>query len=243
MLKKLQADWKAVGPVGRRDSETTWRTFRGACDRFFERYKRRHEIERAQRVAQREKICSAMEALVPAGPAPAPEELLERLQAFRKEWAESAPVPTQAAQALEARFMQALDAVVAAFPEALRESELDDAENRRRMEELITRVEKLLPGRDALDPSGLSPATRLATLWVEAMAANTIGGSVGSEAPWLAAQEEVRRAQAAWQKIGHVHAAARRELSMRFERACTRILQTASGRLSSPPAAGSAKTR
>ena len=243
LLKRLQADWKAVGPVGRRDSEATWKRFRVACDRFFERYKRRHEIERAERVAQREKICAKIEVLIPAGPSPAPEGLLAKLQTLQKEWAAGAAIPQQAAQALEARFQQALDAVVAAFPDALKGSELDAEQNRLKMEELLARVEKLMPERNSLDPSGLSPATRLAAMWVEAMAANTIGGSVGNEAQWRAAQEEVHRAQAAWQKIGHLPRAVRGNLTERFQRACNRVLQDSAGRLSSPPGAGPERTR
>src|SRR2546428_7945881 len=48
-FKKLQADWKTVGAVAWKDSEALWRRFRGACDRFFERYKRRDVIERETR--------------------------------------------------------------------------------------------------------------------------------------------------------------------------------------------------
>ena len=37
-LKKLQAEWKTVGPVRKAKSEVVWQRFREACDRFFERY-------------------------------------------------------------------------------------------------------------------------------------------------------------------------------------------------------------
>ena len=44
-IKALQAAWKASGPVKRQKSEQLWQKFRAACDRFFERYKHRHEAE------------------------------------------------------------------------------------------------------------------------------------------------------------------------------------------------------
>src|SRR5262249_16949493 len=62
-IKKLQADWKAVGPVRRNKSEALWKRFRGACDRFFERYGKRHEIDLQKRVEEREAICRELEAL------------------------------------------------------------------------------------------------------------------------------------------------------------------------------------
>jgi Domain of Unknown Function (DUF349) len=65
-IKKLQAEWKTIGPVRRNRSEALWKRFRGACDRFFERYGKRHEIDLRHRVDEREAICRALEALAPA---------------------------------------------------------------------------------------------------------------------------------------------------------------------------------
>jgi hypothetical protein len=223
-LKKLQADWKEIGPTGRKDSETTWLRFRGACDRFFDRYKRRHQIEKAVRLEAREALCREVEALQTPG-SPPPDALPDLLRGFQKRWAEAGSVAASEATALEERFLRALEGVIAAFPEALRETEFDVTRNTRRMEELIAQVEKLVPETMGSDASALSPATRLATLWVEAMAANTIGGSVAQEAQRRAAQDEVRRSQSAWEKIGFVSPALRRELTEKFQRACSRILK------------------
>jgi uncharacterized protein DUF349 len=233
-LKRLQADWKAIGPVGRKESEETWRRFRGACDRFFEKYKRRHEIERAAQIVTRAEICSEMESLISSEISAPPEALPDRLRALQKRWAAGGLVPPREAKELEERFQRALDGVLAAHPEPLGGSEFDASSNRARMEELIAQMEKLMPERNALDHSALSPATRLATLWVEAMAANTIGGSVADDAQLRAAQDEVRRAQSVWEKIGYVSPALRRELSERFQRACGRILKNAPAESSRP---------
>ncbi|MCI0568944.1 MAG: DUF349 domain-containing protein [Acidobacteria bacterium] len=234
ILKRLQTDWKAIGSVGRKDSEETWRRFRGACDRFFERYKRRHEIERAAQIVTREQICRELESLIPAEISAVPEALPDTLRALQKRWAAGGSVPPLEAKELEARFQRALDGVITAHPEPLRESEFDLSRNRAKMEELIAQLEKLMPERNAVDHSALSPATRLATLWVEAMAANTIGGSVADDAQLRAAQDEVRRAQSVWEKIGYVSPALRRELSERFQRACGRILKNVPAEPSRP---------
>jgi hypothetical protein len=44
-IKALQAEWKASGPVKRQKSEQLWQRFRAACDRFFDRYKHRDQLE------------------------------------------------------------------------------------------------------------------------------------------------------------------------------------------------------
>jgi hypothetical protein len=64
-IKQLQAEWKTVGPVRRNKSEALWKRFRGACDKFFERYGKRHEIDLRVRVQEREAICRTLEALAP----------------------------------------------------------------------------------------------------------------------------------------------------------------------------------
>ena len=62
-IKALQAEWKSVGPVKKTRSEAIWQRFRTACDHFFTRYARRHDIAREERVAAREAICTELEAL------------------------------------------------------------------------------------------------------------------------------------------------------------------------------------
>ena len=64
-IKRLQAEWKTVGPVKRSRSDAIWQRFRGACDRFFGRYAQRHDLARTERVAAREAICAELEALSP----------------------------------------------------------------------------------------------------------------------------------------------------------------------------------
>ena len=265
VLKKLQVDWKGVGPVSRKESEILWQRFRGACDRFFERYKHRGDIEREARVAGRMSLIQEMEALLPAPPAAAPEtipaapagapetspwtadtapapdpppaepevtqarpeaprDLPQILRSAVERWKQGTPLPRDRAAELEERFRGAVDRLVLAYPEAVKGSAWDVSENIRRMEELCAQVEKLVTMEETAGDSTVSPAARLAAMWVEAMAANTIGGGAKDDARSREAAEEVRRAQSLWQRIGYVPAEPRRALTARFERTCRRIL-------------------
>jgi hypothetical protein len=62
-IKRLQAEWKAIGPVKKSRSEALWQRFRAACDHFFARYAQRHDIAKGERVAAREAIVAELEGL------------------------------------------------------------------------------------------------------------------------------------------------------------------------------------
>jgi hypothetical protein len=98
------------------------------------------------------------------------------------------------------------------------------------MEALVKKVEDLvasLTGPAAAPEADASPATRLAAMLKEALAANTIGGRAGDDSRWRAAADEVRQAQAAWARLGPVPDAVRRQLLDRFQRASRKITERA----------------
>jgi hypothetical protein len=241
-IRRLQTEWKACGPVRRNRSEMLWQRFRAACDVFFDRYKRRDEIELEARQADREALVTELESLVGSGgssdgsllhapeasgdiaPAPpAPIEnavLLEQVRSLRSRWNQSSPTVRQGADPLSARFMLALERLLAAYPGAFRGSELDAEANRHKMEKLCERVEGFLNDSSAV-PASSSQA--LAMMLREALASNTIGGRAGEEQKWRAMAEDVRHAQAAWSRLGPVPGDAGRHLGDRFHRACSRF--------------------
>src|SRR5206468_4396347 len=88
-LRRLQTDWKTIGPVRRSKSEALWQRFRAAADRFFERYKRRDAIELESRQADRESLITELEGLFPADGAEAPADLLEKVRSLRTRWNQS----------------------------------------------------------------------------------------------------------------------------------------------------------
>jgi uncharacterized protein DUF349 len=232
-IRRLQAEWKTVGPVRRTKSEALWQRFRGACDTFFDRYKRRDQIELEAKQADREALVAEMESLVPVVhsensttdvTAPSLEmentALLERVRSLRNRWNQSTPVVRQGADPLSAKFMAALEHLLSTYPEAFRGSELDVEANRQKMTKLCERVEGFLTDV-ATTPSNSSQA--LALMLREALAANTIGGRAGEETKWRAMAEDVRAAQASWNRLGPVPGEAGQRLSDRFHRACSRF--------------------
>ena len=245
-IKRLQAEWRTVGPVKKSRSEAIWQRFRTACDHFFLRYAHRHDTARAERVAAREALCAALESLAPGdasategaatSPAPsdavaplAPEDLLARVRALRTDWRQEQTqrgVDIDRARALDARFGAALLRAIASAPAAFANTELDPDANRRRMETLVIKIEdlaKALAGPAAAADATLSPSNRLASMLKEALAANTIGGRADDGARFRAAAADLAQAQTAWAQIGDVPDEVRRPLAARFERAARQI--------------------
>ena len=159
--------------------------------------------------------------IAPAAP-PAVEHvaLLERVRSLRNRWNQSTPVVRHGADPLSGRFMDALERLLAGYPEAFRGTELDIDANQRKMLKLCERVEGFLTDVAA---TPVSSSQALAAMLREALASNTIGGRAGEETKWRAMSEDVRGAQAAWTRLGPVPGDAVRQLADRFHRACSRF--------------------
>ena len=217
-IRRLQAEWKAGGPVRRNKSEVVWQKFRTACDTFFDRYKRRDQIALEAKQADREALVTEMEALA-GSPSADGAPLLEQVRSLRSRWNQSTPVVRQGADPLSARFVGALERLIVAAPEQFKGTELDVESNRGRMEKLVTKVEGFVS--EAATPAAATQD--LASMLREALASNTIGGRGGEESKWKALAEEVRSAQSSFSRLGPVPGDAGRELSERFHKACNRF--------------------
>jgi len=220
-LRRLQADWKTIGPVRRTKSEALWQRFRAAADQFFERYKRRDEIEIESRQADREALAQELESFLPVEGAEAapPPDLLEKVRSLRTRWNQSTTAVRQGADPLSGRFMSAMERVLTTFPDSFKSSELDVDASRRRMEKLVARLESFVSENEAKPESGQDLAARLR----EALASNTIGGSAGAESKWRGMADEVRDAQSAFSRLVPVPGDTGKELSERFHKACNRF--------------------
>ena len=232
-IKRLQNEWKTIGPVKKTRSEAIWQRFRSACDQFFSRYAQRHDIAKGERVAAREAIVAELEALGTAAEGteaePAPADLLQKVRSLRGRWQSELAargVDRERAAVLDERFANAFKAVLARWPASFTGTDLDPDANRKRMEVIVKRIEDLassLAGPAAAADASLSPTTRLAAMLKDALAANTIGGKADEDSRLRAAADEVRQAQQSFSRIGVMPDHERRALSDRFQRAIRRI--------------------
>jgi hypothetical protein len=217
-VRRLQAEWKTVGPVRRSQSEAIWLRFRKACDAFFERYKKREEIEAEAKRGEREGLCRDMEAMGLEG-AEVPADLAARVTEIMARARQAPTLPVADEEALTRRLVAARNRLIAAYPGAFKGTDLDPEANRQRREKLCARVEALAAEADDEPLTGEALARRLK----EALAANTIGGHQEVEARRRAERAEVASAQAAWKRLGPVPGDVGASLEARFDAACARF--------------------
>ena len=108
-LRKLQAEWKEIGPVPRAVSQRVWERFRKPCDHFFTRWQEHRNLrshEWAENLAKKEALCEKAEALRDSTEWEAASAELKRLQA---EWRTIGAVKKTRSEAIWQRFRAACD--------------------------------------------------------------------------------------------------------------------------------------
>jgi hypothetical protein len=225
-MKRLQAEWKMVGPVRRAKSEAVWARFRTAADHFFQRYHNRHQITMTSKLAEREALVSNLEALLNA--AEPPEDLAAQVEALRSTWNRSVPIPAAEMTPIAERWRTAFTALLDRRGGAFAGTDLDPSAIHRRMEKLVAKVEELV--RDTHETASASQTSQtelLAARLRSAFATNAMGGRTSDESKWRAAADLVKDAQGAWARLVPLSDPAARSLDARFREACRRVLDQA----------------
>jgi hypothetical protein len=210
-IKKLQAEWKTVGPVKKSRSDALWQRFRSAADRFFDRHKRRDEIARSQASEECAAACEAVEALVASSEVP--DDLAAQVSAAQLRLRQGG-----AARELGDRFRTAVAALVAKSPASFQGTDLDPQATRKKMEKLCARVEALAPAVPAAQMS-------LAEQLKNALAANTMGAKGEAAARQKARADDVQAAREAWDRLSPLPGAEGDALRARFQAAADRALR------------------
>lgn len=108
-LIELQKQWKKIGPVPRKHSEKVWKTFRAACDHFFNRrdeyFKNVHQHE-DENLKKKQEIIEKVKAFELSGNK---NQDIETLKNFQREWSEVGFVPIKAKDKIQKEFKEALD--------------------------------------------------------------------------------------------------------------------------------------
>ncbi|MFR9651033.1 MAG: DUF349 domain-containing protein [Rikenellaceae bacterium] len=107
-LIKLQAEWKGVGAVSRRDSDKVWKRFRAACDLFFERKATHFSSEsndQQSNLAAKEEILTKMKSVVESGKI----DSIDVIKNFQRRWSEIGFVPIKSKDALQTKYKEVVD--------------------------------------------------------------------------------------------------------------------------------------
>ena len=108
-LRRLQAEWKQVGPVPRAHSRRIWDRFRQPCDRFFTRWHEQREKrgkEWAANLEKKEALCERAEAMMESTDW---ETTASELKGLQAEWRKIGSVKKSRSEAVWKRFRKACD--------------------------------------------------------------------------------------------------------------------------------------
>ena len=135
-LVEMQKEWKTIGSVPKKHSETLWKRFTTACDKFFDARKKAgsgaRAVENTNLKAKRE-IIGKLSAL--ASENLERNDALESLHTLQKEWNEIGHVPFREKDKLYEAYRSACDAVRDSYELAARGA------RRRRFEESVAEIE------------------------------------------------------------------------------------------------------
>jgi hypothetical protein len=116
-FKRMQDDWKKIGPVPRKVSEKTWLRFKTAADAFFEN---RNKQFAAADALLKENVTSREALIAEANEANLGDDLVsarEILSSFQKRWSEMKPAPRNDYERLESAWKKAQDGLFAKLKE------------------------------------------------------------------------------------------------------------------------------
>jgi hypothetical protein len=142
-IKRLQAEWKKIGPVAQERSQELWDRFRAPANHFFEQRqghlgKLREEQE--ENLRKKEALCVRAEELASSSQWKSTAEALQALQA---EWKTIGPVPREHGDPIWKRFRKSLDEFFGRRQEHYARLRKDQEENLRKKEALCVRAEEL----------------------------------------------------------------------------------------------------
>lgn len=108
-LTALQKEWKEIGPVTKKHSESVWKRFIEACDYFFEK---RNEASRSQRDDERTNLKVKKEIIEQIRNIPEdtdPEEAIRQIKELQQKWNETGFVPFKEKDKLYKEYHQLTD--------------------------------------------------------------------------------------------------------------------------------------
>ena len=133
-VKALQAEWKTVGPVERKQSDAIWARFTSACNAFYDELRTRRSGKKEEENANLEAKKAVIEKIKSIPLDGNRNEILPAVRELQIEWQQIGHVPYKLKEDLYKEYRQACDAVY---------NSLDSTRTRERMNDYQERIRGL----------------------------------------------------------------------------------------------------
>ena len=139
---KLQAEWKKIGSVPRKQSDAIWQRFQTACNYFFDERKKLNSAKRDEENANLEAKCAVIAKLKELPLDGDRREVIGQVKELQWEWQKIGFVPFKLKDKVYAEYREVCDALYGAY---------EARENKARMSNFRERVSELKDGGHKLD--------------------------------------------------------------------------------------------
>lgn len=210
-IKDLQAEWKEIGFVPRRDADSVWVAFRAACDSLFTKRDESRDAEANSHRAERDALKLEIEAITAAPDSP---ERVARAIAVRAKVREADA--RELSPAVEAMVRE----LIVSSAGSVKGTELDVSALKVRRDKLIAKAQELLPKAAPAAAAMVDVATQLRN----AMRSNAFGDLRFSGRDPVEVIDELR---AQWADAGPLLDDADQAQAAAFASVCTQVLDAA----------------
>ena len=192
----LQKEWKEIGPVPRKHSETVWKRFRSACDKFFEN--KSHYFANIQDIEQEnlQKKEDLIKRILECEFGEDRNANMDVMKAFQREWTELGHVPRKDKDRIYAAYREAVNKRFADMKVSAEEFKRDSFKNK---------IDNILSNPDAdrlLDKEKRFLSNKLTQLKEDvALWENNLGFFANSKNADLLKEEFVKKIEAAKREI------------------------------------------
>ena len=108
-LKKIQEEWKTIGPVPKRHTDKIWKRFRAACDTFFNRKNEHFSGRRTEEEANLAAKKALLDEIKAFQLTASRNENMDAIKAFQKRWIEIGYVPFRQKEAINKEYRELID--------------------------------------------------------------------------------------------------------------------------------------
>lgn len=133
-VQALQAEWKTIGPVERKQSDAIWARFTAACNAFYEQLRSRRSGKREEENANLEAKKAVIEKIKAIPLDGERSQILPTIRELQMEWQQIGYVPFKVKEEIYKEYRQACDAVY---------NSLDSTRTRERMNDYQERIRSL----------------------------------------------------------------------------------------------------
>ncbi len=210
-IKDLQAEWKEIGYVPRREADAVWTAFRAACDALFAKRDESRDAEANSHRAELDAIKTEIEAITAAPDSP---ERVTRAIAVR------AKVQELDARELSSAVEAMVRELLVSSAGSVKGTELDTSALKVRRDKLIAKAQELLPKAAPASAPVLDVAAQLKN----AMRSNAFGDLRFSGRDPIEVIEELR---AQWADAGPLLDDADQAQAATFAAVCKQVLDAA----------------